>query len=77
MKAQQIAAALGNVYALGPLGQVRSIDRGEDGLWGRWRASGATAKRIVHGGAVIGTLGPDDRVSTSQTLMDLMGPAGD
>ena len=66
MKARQIAIAPNSVYALGPADEVRSIERGADGLWGRWQATGGSAKSIVHGGQVIATIGLDDRVSALQ-----------
>lgn len=66
MKARQIAIALSNVYALGPTGEVSFIERGAGGLWGNWRATGESAKSIVHGGPVIATIGVDDRVSAFQ-----------
>lgn len=68
MKARQIAIAPGSVYAIGPLDQVRSIERGEDGLWGDWQATAATAKEIVHGGEVIGIVEPDGSVSAFQRV---------
>jgi hypothetical protein len=66
MKARQIAIAPNNVAVLGPAGEVRFIERGADGLWGKWQAAGASAKRIAHGGQVIATIGLDDRVSALQ-----------
>jgi hypothetical protein len=66
MKARQIAIALRNVFALGPTGEVRFIQRGEDGLWEAWQGTDASAKGIVHGGQVIATIGLDDRVSALQ-----------
>lgn len=66
MKARQIAIAFNNVFALGPTDEVRFIERGEDGLWRKWQAAGATARGIVHGGPVIATIGLDDRVSALQ-----------
>ena len=71
MKARQIAIALDSVYALGEANELRHIDRGADGLWGRWAASGATAKKIVHGGPVIARIGLDDRVSALQRTPEL------
>jgi hypothetical protein len=66
MKARQIAIALNNVYALGPAEDVSFIERGADGLWGSWQATGESAKRIVHGGQVIARIGVDDRVAAFQ-----------
>jgi hypothetical protein len=66
MKARQIAIALKNVHAIGLGDEVKFIERGADGLWGKWQDSGETAKRIVHGGQVIARIGVDDRVSVLQ-----------
>ena len=62
MKARQIAIALKSVYALGPTDEVRLIERGADGLWGSWQATGESAKTIVHGGQVIGRASCRERV---------------
>ena len=66
MKATQIAIAPASVYATDPRGEVRCIERGSDGLWGRWQAMDATAKTLVHAGRVVAAIGPDDRVSVLQ-----------
>jgi hypothetical protein len=66
MKARQIAIALKNVYALGLGDEVCFIERGADGLWGDWQATGERAKAIVHGGQVVARIGADDRVSAFQ-----------
>jgi hypothetical protein len=66
MKARQIAIALKNVCALGPVDEVRFIERGADGLWGNWQATGASARSIAHGGQVIAKIDVDDRVSVLQ-----------
>lgn len=68
MKARQIAIALNNVYALGPANEVRFIERGADGLWESWQATGTSAKTIVHGGQVLASIGVDDRVSALQVV---------
>lgn len=68
MKARQIAAALNNVYALGPAGEVGFIERGADGLWGSWQSTGESAKAIAHGGRVVARIGLDERVSAQQIL---------
>jgi hypothetical protein len=73
MKARQIAIAPNNVYALGPADEVSFIERGADGLWGRWQATGGSAKSIVHGGQVIATIGLDDRLSAFQLTPRLPG----
>ncbi len=66
MKARQLAIAPGSVYALTPSGEVHSIERGEEGLWGGWRDAGGRAKSIVHAGAVVGAIGFDGRVAALQ-----------
>jgi hypothetical protein len=66
MKARQIAISLKSVYALGPTDEVKLIERGADGLWGSWQATGESAKTIVNGGQVIARIGIDDRVSALQ-----------
>src|SRR5712691_10420993 len=66
MKALQLAVSPDSVYALGMIDQVRCVERGVDGFWGRWQGTGANAKRIVHGGNVIARIGLDDRVSAFQ-----------
>ena len=68
MKARQITSALGSVYALGMIDQLRYIERGDDGFWGTWQATGVNAKRIVHAGDVIARIGLDDRVSAWQRM---------
>ncbi len=66
MKARQTASSLSSLYAVGPSHQVLLIERGPDGFWGWWRATGTNAKRIAHGGSVIASIGLDDRVSVLQ-----------
>jgi hypothetical protein len=66
MKARQIAIALNSVYALGPNEEVSFIERGADGLWGYWQATGESAKSIAHGGQVVARIGADERVSAFQ-----------
>jgi hypothetical protein len=66
MKAHQIAPALTSVFAIDHEGQIRLIERGTDGLWGRWQPTGIAASRIVHGGTVVASLGPDHRISALQ-----------
>ena len=55
-----------HLYAVGPSDQVLLIERGPDGFWGWWRATGTSAKRIAHGGSVIASIGLDDRLSALQ-----------
>jgi hypothetical protein len=45
MKARQIAPALTSVFAIDHEGQIRVIERGTDGLWGRWQPTGIAASR--------------------------------
>jgi hypothetical protein len=71
MKARQIAIAPNSVYALGPAGEVSLIERGEDGLWGRWQATGERARSVVPGGQIIARIGVDDRVSALQVTPQL------
>lgn len=66
MKARQLAIARDSVYVLDLSGEVMSIERGSDGLWGRWAAAGMSARRVVHGGPVVATIGSDGRVSALQ-----------
>ena len=66
MKARQIAPAFASVFAIDQEGQVRLIERGADGLWGRWQATGNSATRVVHAGTVVATLGADQRISALQ-----------
>lgn len=66
MKARQMASSLNSVYAVSPSGQVLQIERGPDGFWSWWRATGTNAKRIAHGGSVLASIGLDDRVSALQ-----------
>ena len=66
MKARQIAIALDSVYALSPSDELRHIERGSDGLWGRWSAVGERARSIVHGGPVIAGIGLDGGVAVLQ-----------
>ena len=66
MKAGQIAIAPGSVFAIGPRQEVSFIERGSDGLWGRWQEADAAAKGIVHAGQVVAAIGLDDRVSALQ-----------
>ena len=63
MKARQIAPALGSVYAVDMLGQLRHIERDEHGFWGTWQTTDAMASRVVHAGDVIARIGVDGRVS--------------
>jgi hypothetical protein len=64
MKARQIAPGFRSVYAIGPLGEVQVIERGADGLWGRWQVTPLRAKGVVNGGGLVATVGLDDAVST-------------
>ncbi len=66
MKARQLAIAPGSIYALDPTGRVHAIERGEEGLWGRWRDTGGRAKSIVHAGPVVGAIGLDGRLAALQ-----------
>ena len=63
MRARLIAAALDSVYAIDLEGQVSSIERGSEGFWGPWQGAGLAAKRIVHAGTVVATIGPDHHAS--------------
>src|SRR6266540_3531787 len=66
MKARQIAPAPTSVYTIGEQDQIRWIERGLDGLWGRWQEEGGGAKRIVHGGSIVAKIGLDEHVSALQ-----------
>jgi hypothetical protein len=66
MKARQIAPALSSVYALGMIDQLRCIERGEDGFWGKWQSTGANAAHVVHGGDIVARIDLDGRVSALQ-----------
>src|ERR671916_3232601 len=66
MKARQLSVSRTSVYALGMIDQLRYIERGADGFWGRWQATGANARRIVHAGPVVARIGLDDRVAAWQ-----------
>ena len=63
MRARLIVAALDSVYGIDLEGQVSSIERGSEGFWGPWQGAGLAAKRIVHAGTVVATIGPDHHVS--------------
>src|SRR6476620_7697943 len=63
MTARPIAPALTSVFAIDHEGQIRIIERGTDGLWGRWQPTGIAASRVVHAGTVVASLGPDRRIS--------------
>ena len=65
MKARQIAASFQQRLRHRPSDdQVRLIERGPDGLWGRWRDRGSRRpSRSSMAGSVVATIGPDDRVS--------------
>ena len=63
MKAKQVAPGSKSVYVIGSLDDVRVIERGDDGLWGRWQPTTVAAKSLVNGGSVIATIGPGDRAS--------------
>ncbi len=66
MQASQIAITPGSVYAIGPHQEVSFIERGPEGLWGRWQSADVTAKHMAHGGQVVAAIGSDDRVSVLQ-----------
>lgn len=66
MKARQIAPAFTNVYAIGPIDQVRFIERDPDGFWGEWRVTHAIAQRLVNAGEIVARIGLDQRVSALQ-----------
>lgn len=68
MKSRHIAIALGDVYAIGLGDEVMRIERNADGFWGEWQPVGARAKRLVHGGEVIGLIELDDRVAAFQRV---------
>jgi hypothetical protein len=63
MQARDIAAGRNAVYAISASGAVSVIERGADGLWGRWQATSVLARSLVHAGSLIGRIGPDGRVS--------------
>lgn len=71
MKARQLASSPSSLYAVGSSGHVVLIERGPDGLWGWWRATGISAKHIAHGGGVIAVVGEDDRLSALQRYPDI------
>ena len=66
MKARQLSTAHTSVYALGMIDQLRVIERSQDGLWGRWLATGVHAKHVAHAGDVVARIGLDDRVAAMQ-----------
>ena len=45
IKARQTASSLNSLYAVGPSDQVLLIERGPDGFWGWWRATGVIYHR--------------------------------
>jgi hypothetical protein len=70
MQARQTASSLSSVYAVGISHDLLVIERGPDGLWGWWRATGHQARRIAHGGSIIACIGVDDRVAVLQRYPD-------
>jgi hypothetical protein len=66
MIASRIAVAPGSLYAIGPHQELSCIERGPDGLWGRWQATGASAREIAHAGQVVAAIGLDGRLSALQ-----------
>ena len=56
MKARHIAPSTTRVYVIDPDNEIRSIERGTDGLWGPWQDTGVRAKHLVHGGSVIASI---------------------
>jgi hypothetical protein len=66
MRARPIAPAFTSVYAVSRSIRLQLIERGPDGFWGPWRATGTPATRAVHLGSVVAVLGPDGRVSAQQ-----------
>jgi hypothetical protein len=66
MKARQLSISLNSVFAIGMIDQLRFIERGADGFWGRWQVTGTNATRIAHTGDVVARIGLDGRVGAWQ-----------